>query len=242
MPAEDSSLAGNQVSEREDHSPPVFLLLRCLFLFIVILVISSYCSGAASVERMVEISSSFRLDGAAGLGWVIADLDGDRTPDLAMDHRIGGSGNGYLYRIELRLSTGEPYGFTVSHSDTLGFKITGIDIDHDRDIDLVITGRFFQQPIGVWINDGKGHFTESPPGLFSSASWIDTGVVSVNPDSTPQAPDVRVHRRLLVCLRRVRCVPPTPFIGVASDSHPVEWIFRIAADPVYLRAPPSVSV
>src|SRR5262245_1515711 len=217
MQAEASSVVGKRFLKRKARAFSLFLLRRCLFPSILALAITNYCSGAAQVERSVAISNSFPLESTAGSGWMFADLDGDRTPDLAMARRVGYSDDGYLYRIELRRSSDPHYdSFTVSHSDTLGLKITGIDIDADHDTDLVIGGRFSGEHIGVWINDGNGHFAKSPPGLFSSTSWVDVGAAPINPDANPQAFDLKVHRRLIGCLRTVGYVRSALFIGFAS--------------------------
>ncbi len=98
----------------------------------------------------------------------IADFDGDHEPDAAQSRQIGRFEDGYLYRVELKLSSGSPNGsLTFRHTDALGLTILPVDVDGDHDVDLAITGRFVSQSIGVWINDGHGSFTKGSVSLYS---------------------------------------------------------------------------
>src|SRR5262249_23464129 len=103
-------------------------------------------------------------------GW-LPDLDRDHTPDFVEGRRLGRTTEGYFYRVQLHLSGGAPSSsFTVFHDNALGLKITGVDIDGDDDIDLIISDRIFRQHVSNWLNDGNGRFVKSLPGRFSPNS------------------------------------------------------------------------
>src|SRR5215468_10405172 len=106
--------------------------------------------------------------------WALADLDGDHAPDFATGQRLGRTTDGYFYRVQLQLSSDvSSSSFTLLHNNALGLKITGVDIDGDDDIDLIISDGFSHQHIGIWFNDGKGHFAKSLPDRFSPNSGSD---------------------------------------------------------------------
>ena len=102
----------------------------------------------------------------------VADLDGDHLPDLASGIKTGHTSEGYSYRVDLDL-TGNPdrKSFSVLSQEPNGLNIQAIDVDGDHDLDLVITSRWSMQPIGVWINDGRGSFTPGDLDQYGSRIW-----------------------------------------------------------------------
>jgi hypothetical protein len=102
----------------------------------------------------------------------VADLDGDHLPDLASGIKTGHTSEGYSYRVDLDL-TGNPdqNSFSVLSQEPNGLNIQAIDVDGDQDLDLVITSRWSMQPIGVWINDGRGSFTPGDLDQYGSRIW-----------------------------------------------------------------------
>jgi len=108
--------------------------------------------GAAEIPRRstqpqsLETLLNFIWRGLAGCGWVLADLDGDHEPDVAGGVRLGRTKDGYVYNVQIRLSRdASSNSFPVFHNNALGLRITGLDIDGDNDIDLIISDRFFGQ-------------------------------------------------------------------------------------------------
>src|SRR5262245_49555530 len=141
------------------------LLHRSAALFLIIFVFSA--CGAAANEPASIVESLLELRDPLRSGWALSDLDGDRKTDLAVSREVARTGSGYLYRVELKLSrTQQPLSFTFSSTDDLGVNISAIDVDGDHDLDFVIDGRFTR--IGVWINDGRGRFTQNPPIRYSA--------------------------------------------------------------------------
>jgi len=215
--------------------------LHVLFLVLLFFSISGYCRGATKGLPSSWTQNASRLYSLESQ-WVLADLDGDRTPDLALGERLGRSKDAYFYRVQLQLSSDTPStSFTVVHDDALGLKITGLDIDGDDDIDLIISDRFSHQHIGIWLNDGKGHFVKSLPGRFSPNPDSDLAFVAVDLDWSWQPSVDKQQRRLLNYLPTTGYIQPLRFKRAALNQHDVEWLFRFAAISLQQRAPPTYS-
>jgi hypothetical protein len=109
----------------------------------------------------------------------VADFDGDGRSDVAVS-RLQDHVNGtYRYRVDIALTGGAPSSFLVSSADArFGLHVTAIDVDGDKDLDLVISSAIDQRPIGVWINDGHGTFTKSDSAAFPESIWFDPDQVA----------------------------------------------------------------
>ncbi len=130
------------------------------FLFIV-----PFCVHAQTFSLPVSRLNALNVD------WAVADLDGDQKSDLALaqvlEHERG-------YRISLRLSaTGDSSYFDLPSGIRSGLTVRAQDVDGDHDLDLVITSGLSRQPVGIWLNDGVGNFTQGDASLY--AEWIWRG-------------------------------------------------------------------
>jgi hypothetical protein len=98
---------------------------------------------------------------------VIADLDGDGRPDLAIA-KIGHSGRqGSQYRLKVYLSqSGARSRLDIPVRDGMFFLAR--DIDGDGDLDLIVMGSWPPAPVAVWINDGHGRFSLTDPTAYSN--------------------------------------------------------------------------
>jgi len=104
------------------------------------------------------------------VGSAIADLDGDQIPDVASGTNLGRTAQGYFYRIDLDLThNSQVKAFNIYSNEPNGLDVRAIDVDGDHDLDLVITSRILQQPIGIWLNDGEGNFTRGDEDQYAGA-------------------------------------------------------------------------
>jgi hypothetical protein len=215
-------------------SRPLSLFHRCGPALLLISVFSLYC--AAQQPRSV-IRSPLELTDPLGSGWALGDLDGDHETDVALSREVGQSDRGYSYRVELKLSRGEGSGsFTFANTDVLGVNITAVDVDGDHDLDLIINGRFLGQRIGVWINNGRGVFTQNLHNLYSAPE--DRALHSLRFDLPRLAIDESTSRL-------PASLPPSRFTRAAlfsrrsecgTDAHSK---FYFQEGPQYPRAPPT---
>jgi hypothetical protein len=161
--------------------------------------------------------------------WMIADLDGDHHPDTAQSGEIAMGVQGYVYTVEFQLSGGLPYtSFAVSTASRLGLNIVPRDIDGDSDLDLVITTGALHQPVGVWVNDGKGSFTRADASLYPAQDgtqglgFLETRPVQLplqasneSPRPTSIIPETAALWRIKADLSRL----PIAAIASASSDH-----------------------
>jgi hypothetical protein len=216
-----------------------FRIRYCLSLSIVFFAIGGYCRAAAKSQPITTPPNFIRLY-PPDSGWVLADLDGDHEPDFAGSRGLGRTRDGYSYQVQLLLSSDGPSNsFTLSHSNALGLKITGVDIDGDHDVDLIVSDRFLGSHVGVWLNDGRGRFVKSLPGLFSSSSFADLNLRAADPRLVGEPTGDSARRRLPKNLTGARYIHPLRIRSFASNQHPIGWIIDHAVDPFHQRSPPT---
>jgi hypothetical protein len=161
---------------------------------------------------------------------------------VARGLHLGRTKDGYLYQIQLQLTRDAvSASFTVFYNNALGLKITGVDIDGDEDIDLRISDQFSGQHVGIWLNDGKGHFFKSPPGLFSAKSNADFAFVPADPKSVGQRTCPRERRRLPDNLAATGYIQPLSLERSTLNRRPAERTIHFAVDPLQPRPPPAAS-
>jgi hypothetical protein len=137
---------------------------------------------------------AFRLGTAAGpFGWstAIGDFNTDGTPDVAIADRVSRPMGGSAYRIQFSVSGLEPKTFAFrSEQDALTVRVS--DIDHDNDLDVVVSGALSHEIVGVWLNDGRGSFEAADVRQFASEvralRSVDAAGPSVDPSSSGLVP------------------------------------------------------
>jgi hypothetical protein len=133
------------------------------FLSAALLVLSMVTPQMAAAQTTVSSAAKtphivLRTGTAAapfGASSVITDFDADGAPDVAIADRT--IRNGSHYKIEVQLSDGSTQ--TVSFLSTKGaLRVSAADLDNDHDQDLIVTPVLGREVVGVWMNDGTGHF------------------------------------------------------------------------------------
>jgi len=213
------------------------LFHRCWSAFLLISAFSVYC--AAQQPRSV-IPSALELADPFGSGWALGDLDGDHETDIALSWDVGQSGSGHVYRVELKLSQPEGAGsFIFTDSDGLGVNIAAVDVDGDHDLDLVISRRLSLQRIGVWINNGKGSFTQSLYTFYSATA--DPSLHAIRLYAPTQAIDENASQRLGAYVPQAGLVPEDSLSIRAECGTELGCTFRFVNGPLRPRAPPTAS-
>src|SRR6185436_8581239 len=92
--------------------------------------------------------------------------NGDRAADMAAAGPGRVDGPGYSREVSISIAGLAKTHFTVrSSSASIRLSVRDIDGDHDRD--LVILESWSSKPIGIWLNDGSGHFKEGKLSEYS---------------------------------------------------------------------------
>jgi len=202
---------------------------------------AAYAVDALNGGRPEPFPQALRLGSAASpFGWstAIGDLDNDGRPDFAIADRLGRRGEGYEYTIELLISRArsQTVAFHNIH-DALTVRLR--DIDHDRDLDLVVTPALTQTVVGVWLNDGSGHFDQADTDEFPPVLPPLCGVTS--PDHTVTSAVVCAPDRP----KDVHLVAGAPLHRPARGSDPMASLLQtprfVLQSSVAPRAPPALT-
>ncbi|HEU5022141.1 MAG TPA: hypothetical protein VFT60_09615 [Bryobacteraceae bacterium] len=100
--------------------------------------------------------------------WAVTDMNGDKVADLASAGPGRREGAEYAREISVNLAGADKTRFTV-HSPGAAIQLSLRDIDGDHDRDLIVVEPWSRQAIGVWLNDGQGHFEEGNLAKYSPA-------------------------------------------------------------------------
>jgi hypothetical protein len=168
-----------------DRCAIIQLMLRCdarrrllgLATLCAIVALSGRVSPAAGGTRLVALAphvspaaAGFRL-GTAGrpFAWstAVGDLNADGRPDVAVADRIGRGAGGFAYNVQLSISGGESQ-LVDFDSDQDALSVALRDVDHDRDLDVVVIGAVSRSIVGIWLNDGTGKFERATPSPLDS--------------------------------------------------------------------------
>jgi hypothetical protein len=188
-------------------------------------------------------TSRFRLgDAARPFGWstAIGDFNTDGTLDVAVADHIGRWASEYMYRIELSISgqTSRDVTFESTH-DAVSIRLS--DVDRDNDLDIVVGVPLSAETVGVWLNDGHGHFTASDmrqlPASLQAQQTVESRRAFADLAAFESSP-----RRLDSSLPLAgRAPPPLTAHRIAPpDRHP--RFTSLAALQFSPRAPPTASI
>jgi len=139
--------------------------------------LSGRMSPAAGGTRLVALAprvspaaAGFRL-GTAGrpFAWstAVGDLNADGRPDVAVADRVGRGAGGFAYNVQLSMAGGGSQ-LVDFDSDQDALSVALRDVDHDRDLDVVVIGAVSRSIVGIWLNDGTGKFERATPSPLDS--------------------------------------------------------------------------
>ncbi|MBN9657615.1 MAG: VCBS repeat-containing protein [Acidobacteria bacterium] len=98
-----------------------------------------------------------------------ADFDGDRRTDEAISTNLSGVGGRLTFRVQL--SQGQPSTEYAMPRLRPAYALATRDIDSDGDVDVILIG-FLNQRVGVFLNDGSGHFEFDESGSYLAPSGV----------------------------------------------------------------------
>ena len=132
-------------------------------------------AGVASPFRLGTAARPFAWSTAAG------DLNADGRPDYAIADRIGRVSGGFKYAVQVAIGGLETQSVTFDSSEgalTIGLR----DVDHDQDLDVVVSTLLSPTPVRVWLNDGRGTFAETARRHFAP-EWRADPSAGADPDA-----------------------------------------------------------
>jgi hypothetical protein len=196
--------------------------------------VGPYADSSAIADTHTVNAPKFRLgDAARPFGWstVVSDFNHDGIPDLAIADRAPRDQREFRYEIEFAVAGREPFNVTFT-SPLQAVTLQPDDVDGDLDIDIVVVDPISNDVVGVWLNDGDGHFAQADPRGFSRhprrcllESWLcSTNEIpaslsrSQNQDSLSRRFDAQAP--LPVRERLQRPSQSFPSIDQAASAHP----------------------
>ena len=185
----------------------------------------------------------FRLGDAArpfGASTAIGDFNTDGTPDVAVADHIARRTASYAYRLQFSIS-GQPGQDVTFDSDRDAITIHVADVDRDDDLDIIVGTPLSGETVGIWLNDGQGHFTAGDirqlPSTIQPLQSLDTTDPSV-PVAAFELSPRRGHDALLV--RFGATIGDSNFHAVLP--HTPRCAAAAASTQTSPRAPPSTSL
>jgi hypothetical protein len=158
----------------------------------------------------------YRLGTAAWpFAWstVVGDLNADGRPDYAIADRIGRADGRFAYAIEFSIAGIPSRSLTFSAADA-ALTVSLRDVDHDHDLDIVVSAAFSRTVVGVWLNDGAGAFHRAPASVAAPQS---AGTPQIDPGGRSASDGA------------ASVLPTTPGLATADE--------RVSVDAPAVRVP-----
>jgi hypothetical protein len=112
-----------------------------------------------------------------GADCVVADLDADHQPDVALSLDLAGIG-GFPGAISIHLSHGQADQHLAVPGNRSNLTLSTRDVDGDGDLDIALTGAI-NETVGVFLNDGSGQFKLDESGRYTNRPNSDYSHFSV---------------------------------------------------------------
>jgi VCBS repeat protein len=153
-------------------------------------------------------ASGFRL-GTAGrpFAWstAVGDLNADGRLDYVIADRIGRGASGFEYEVELSISGLASQSVTFDSRES-ALVVSLRDVDHDQDLDVVVSSELSPTVVRVWLNDGRGAFAEAAS-TATSPEWHAGPLLAGDADADRAMATESVSRRADDAAAAVRTCP-----------------------------------
>ena len=214
------------------------LAITLVLLALAILLPSAADAATGPIPKPRPGTAAYPFGSATAIG----NLDSDGKPDFAVADRAASGPQGYDYRLELGLSREQSQIFHF-HSPHSALTVSILDLDNDRDLDVVLSQAVSGEVAEVWINNGSGEFRRGNAAGFGGLVIHAENRMSVDPGGSVAViagPPVRKFASLAagpVCFRG----PPVFVTGFhwAFENSPSRNVPSRASAP---RAPPLQSI
>ena len=201
---------------------------------------SSCAPGIAGANSRATPARGFRLGTAAapfGSAAAVADFNHDGVADFAVVDRIISSEPQHRYAVQIAVSNAIDQRFILS-SPHEAVTVVVEDVDHDDDLDVVVTRPLAPEVLAVWVNDGFGRFTP----VFRTAPMRlgSRDILAADHSFASPPPAVASERALPSCSASGARMPNVDVThGAIADDHArVGRIFVSSA--IDSRGPPSL--
>ena len=146
------------------HEVPGSVLVRPLLLFCFA------ANALLAAAPSLDTDNLFRGGNSRwASSWALGDLDGDRKNDLVSARPALRDSQGYTHEVSVRLSGPFEDGSFTFHGGDASIRLSIRDIDGDQDRDIVVLQARSSGVLGVWLNDGSGHFHQGDAANFRTA-------------------------------------------------------------------------
>ena len=201
---------------------------------------TSCASGIAGANSRATPARSFRLGTAAapfGSAAAVADFNRDGVADFAVVDRIVSSEPQHRYAVQIAVSNALEQRFILS-SPHEAVTVVVEDVDHDDDLDVVVTRPLAPEVLAVWVNDGFGRFT---PAFRSGPMRLGSrDILTADHSFASPSPALASERALPGCSASGRRLPNLEVAhGAIVDGHAhADRILALTA--IDSRGPPSL--
>ena len=169
----------------------------------------------------------------------VADVNGRSRIDMVTIEPEGWAPKGVRYRVVLAPATRGAASSCEVIAAEGGLLVIARDVDGiGDDLDLIIKSARSLAPVGVWINDHRGGFTEADPSAYAPSIWFEPPLlVSDNPPESVHPAGLPSHPS---CINPpARRFPFEHAVGVIlANSTNFAFASLLTAGPRQTRAPP----